>query len=181
MLSSMSGISTFLPKDADMMLARYIRAKRARLLPECEERLEDCRSRIIEQEQRLERIRSKMHAIDKEVAESGSNNSKIRDNLRIREMRKEILKIQEKIEGFDLEEAAKARRQFDAKYASERKRESDMESEVRCFCVTGRIRLSNQCSIPDSGVKSVLFVTSWICCRRTSTTLRTSTSVTQTN
>jgi len=114
---------------ANKDVEQYIRAKRARLLPECEERLEDCRSRIIEQEQRLESIRSKMHAIDKEVAESGSNNSKIRDNLRIREMRKEILKIQEKIEGFDLEEAAKARRQFDAKYASERKRESDMESE----------------------------------------------------
>lgn len=71
-----------------------------------------------------------MHAIDKEIAESGSNNSKIRDNLRIREMRREIEKIQEKIESFDLEEAAKARRQFDTKYASEKKRQSDMESEV---------------------------------------------------
>ena len=71
-----------------------------------------------------------MHAIDKEIAESGSNNSKIRDNLRIREMRREIERIKEKIESFDLEEAAKARRQFDTKYASEKKRQSDMESEV---------------------------------------------------
>ena len=85
---------------------------------------------IKEQEAEVEHIRTSKHAMEKEIAESGSFNSKIRDNVRIRDMRKEIKRIQEKIESFDLEEAAKARRHFDSKYNIEKKRESDMESEV---------------------------------------------------
>ena len=60
--------------------------------------------------------------------------------MTIRKLRRIIAADKEKIESFDMEEAAKARRQFDEKYAAEKKREADMEAEVRVWlfqcCVT---------------------------------------------
>jgi hypothetical protein len=67
---------------------------------------------------------------EKEIHESDSFLTNLRENERLRRLRKSIDENKVKIDAFDMEEAARARRQFDDKYAVEKKREGDMEAEV---------------------------------------------------
>lgn len=78
----------------------------------------------------IEALRKSKSAIEKEIHESDSFLSNLRENERIRKLRRDIKANEEKIAAFDIEEAAKARRQFDEKYAAEKKREGGMEAEV---------------------------------------------------
>jgi len=59
----------------------------------------------------------------------------LRENIRVRKLAKEIDATQAEIDAMDMEQAAKARRQFDLKYNLEKQRETEMQSKV------GRIRL----------------------------------------
>lgn len=109
---------------------RYIRNGSGGLLQQCEEKIESFEESIKDHESQLEEIRASVSKFEKEIAESDTFLSKLRDNERIRSLRKEMKETQEKIDAFDIEEAAKARRQFDTKYTAERKREGEMEAEV---------------------------------------------------
>ena len=54
----------------------------------------------------------------------------LRDNQRLRKLRKNISDLQEALKAYDMEELARAHRQFNEKYTVEKTRESDKESEV---------------------------------------------------
>ena len=110
---------------------RYVRNRRARELQRCEESIESCEESIAEYESQIEEIRKTKSEMEKQIHESDSFLSNLRDNERMRKLRRSIAENKEKIDAFDMEEAAKARRQFDEKYAVEKKREGDMEAEVR--------------------------------------------------
>lgn len=88
---------------------------------------------IADRERSVEEIRVLLSSCEKEIHESDSFLANLRENERLRRLRKSIEENKTKIEAFDMEEAARARRQFDEKYASEKKREGDMEAEVRQF------------------------------------------------
>lgn len=109
---------------------RYVRNKRERLLVECEENIESCRKDIRDQEALMERTRDAIAILRKDKSESASLLATIRGNVRVRKLRKDIVATEAAVAEFDLEESARARRQFDEKYAAEKKREGDMESEV---------------------------------------------------
>jgi len=55
----------------------------------------------------------------------------LRENIRVRKLAKEIDTTQAEIDAMDMEQAAKARRQFDQKYNVEKQRETEMQSKVR--------------------------------------------------
>ena len=54
----------------------------------------------------------------------------LRENIRVRKLGKEIDVTQAEIDAMDMEQAAKARRQFDQKYNVEKQRETEMQSKV---------------------------------------------------
>lgn len=109
---------------------RYVRNRRARELQRCEESIEASEESIKGHTASIEDIRKSKGEFEKEIHESDSFLANLRDNERIRKLRRNIAENKSKIDDFDMEEAAKARRQFDAKYTVEKKREGDMEAEV---------------------------------------------------
>jgi DNA repair protein RAD50 len=72
-----------------------------------------------------------MAKIDKEISESGSTIASLRENLRVRKIEKEIKKTREEIASFDMEEAAKAKRNFESKWDVVKKREDELKATVR--------------------------------------------------
>ena len=110
---------------------RYIREKRSRQLKECEHRITEHESSISELAKDIESTRDTVAIIDKEVNESNASMTNLRENIRVRKLAKEIEVTQAEIDAMDMEEAAKARRQFDVKYNLEKQRETEMQSQVR--------------------------------------------------
>lgn len=96
----------------------------------CETDITETEDRIKNQDRSIEEVRKVIGRCEKEIHESDSFLSNLRENERIRRLQKSMEENKAKIDSFDMEEAAKARRQFDDKYASEKKREGDMEAEV---------------------------------------------------
>ena len=92
--------------------------------------MEECTTVIKTLEQNISSTRLTKSQYEKEINDSDKILSNVRDNERIRRLRKVIASDNEKIKSFDMEEAAKARRQFDEKYKAETKRAGDMEAEV---------------------------------------------------
>ena len=114
-----------------MPVHRYIREKRSRQLKECEHRITEHESRISELGKDIESTRDTVAVVDKEVNESNASMTNLRENIRVRKLAKEIEITQAEIDAMDMEEAAKARRQFDIKYNLEKQRETEMQSKVR--------------------------------------------------
>ena len=111
-------------------MKRHIRERRGRQLKECEHRITEHESRINELAADIETTRGTIASIDKEVNESSAAMTNLRENIRARKLGKEIEAAQAEIDAMDLEEAAKARRQFDIKYNLEKQRETEMQSKV---------------------------------------------------
>ena len=101
------------------------------MLENCETEISEAEDEISSREQSIEEIRESVSKCEKEIHESDSFLANLRENERLRRLRKSIDENKAKIDAFDMEEAARARRQFDDKYALEKKREGDMEAEVR--------------------------------------------------
>lgn len=112
-------------------IERYIREKRSRQLKDCEQRIIEYESKINQLMEVIESTRSTIGVIDKEVNESNASMTNLRENIRVRKLVKEIAATQTEIDAMDMEEAAKARRQFDLKYNLEKQRETEMQSKVR--------------------------------------------------
>lgn len=112
------------------MLHSFVRNKRARALEQCETNISEAEDETAERERSVEEIRELVSKCEKEIHESDSFLTNLRENERLRRLRKSIDENKVKIDAFDMEEAARARRQFDDKYAVEKKREGDMEAEV---------------------------------------------------
>lgn len=79
----------------------------------------------------LEEARAKLAKINKEIDESGASMANLRDNIRARMLVKKIAVIQEEIDQFDLEEAARAKRNFEEKYQVEKEKETELQVKVR--------------------------------------------------
>lgn len=110
--------------------SRYIREKRGRQLRECEQRIAEHESSIKTLATDIESARDTIAVIDKEVNESNASMTNLRENIRVRKLAKEIDITQAEIDAMDMEQAAKARRQFDQKYNLEKQRETEMQSKV---------------------------------------------------
>lgn len=79
---------------------------------------------------RLNDIRDVMTDIQKEINESGASVANLRDNIRARRLLKQINEVQTEIDSHDMEEMAKARRNFDEKYKLAKEKEDNLRVEV---------------------------------------------------
>ena len=111
--------------------SRYVRGKRARLLSECANRIEELDNEIADLNVKLDDTRVEIGNIDKVISESGAFVGNLRENMRVRKLIKDIAVTQAEIATYDLDEAAKAKRIFDEKYSVEKQKETDLHAEVR--------------------------------------------------
>ncbi|KAM6494340.1 hypothetical protein JOM56_010701 [Amanita muscaria] len=107
---------------------RYIKERRARELENCSEMIEQTDAMIQDFGEKIENVRTTMAKIEKEINESGSSIANLRENLRLRKIEKEIRKTQEQIAAFDMEEAAKAKRNFESKWDIVKKKEDELKA-----------------------------------------------------
>lgn len=112
------------------LLTSYVREKRGHLLTECAEKIEQYEDEIKELGIKIESVRETVARIDREINEGGSLVSRLRDNLRMRRLVKDIEATQAEIDACDMEGAAKAKRTFEDKYQTEKQRETEMQSKV---------------------------------------------------
>ncbi|KAH7924955.1 hypothetical protein BV22DRAFT_469854 [Leucogyrophana mollusca] len=127
--SQMLNMSVDKLEAINKVVERYIRDKRSRLLDECSERIERFEVAIQELGINIEKVRESIAKIDREISESGSSTSNLRENIRIRKLVRDIATTQAEIENCDMEGAAKAKRNFEERYQAEKQRETEMQSK----------------------------------------------------
>ncbi|RXW22871.1 hypothetical protein EST38_g2975 [Candolleomyces aberdarensis] len=104
-------------QNMNKAIERYVKERKARDLDECVLKIRQCEEELVATEKTLEDCRDKVKGIEREISESGASNTNLRENLRVRKLQKEIVEIQAKIDQFDVEEAARAKRNFETQWA----------------------------------------------------------------
>jgi DNA repair protein RAD50 len=115
---------------------RYIRDKLARLLAECADKIEQFEQDIKDLVTKIENVRDDIAKIDREISESGSLVANLRDNIRIRKLARDVAATQAEIDSYDMEGAAKAKRNFEDRYQVEKQRETEMQSKVKARSIS---------------------------------------------
>ena len=82
------------------------------------------------QNDELEALRKVIADVEREINEGGAVLANLRDNMRVRKLRAEITSIEAELNSMDLDEAAKAKRNFEQKYPAEQKKEQDLAGQV---------------------------------------------------
>ncbi|THU87035.1 hypothetical protein K435DRAFT_867671 [Dendrothele bispora CBS 962.96] len=110
-------------------IEKYIQQRQGQALKDCDVKLEQSKVEIRDINNRLEDCRKRIGEIDKEINEGGSYLSNIRENQRVRRLEKQITETQDEIDTYDMEEAAKARRQFKEKWEPGKARETALHTK----------------------------------------------------
>ncbi|KAJ3830762.1 hypothetical protein F5880DRAFT_1619864 [Lentinula raphanica] len=115
--------------DTQKHVERYVQSRREQELRRNTAALEEAKEEIKEFDKQLEEARDKIAKIDKEISENGSSLSNLRENIRLRKLVKQIQEAQAEIDSYDMEEAAKAKRTFEAKWKIAKDKEEDLKQK----------------------------------------------------
>lgn len=99
-------------------------------LKECNAKIGDFEAQIQNLNLQVEEVRAAIQAIDKEINEAGASMANLRENIRVRKLIKDIADTQAEIDTYDMEEAAKAKRNFSEKYQAQKTRETELQGLV---------------------------------------------------
>ena len=99
-------------------------------MKECAENVDQFQAKIHELDRDLEGARQVIARIDKEINESGASVANLRDNIRLRKLIRDIAATQDEIDSHDMDEAAKAKRNFEDQYKVKKAEESELQSKV---------------------------------------------------
>lgn len=113
-----------------MPVHSYVRNKSAKALKECAENIERFQNDIHDLVDGIESVRNVITNIDKEINESGASIANLRENIRLRKLRRDIAETQDEIDSHDMDEAAKAKRTFEDQYKVKKAQESELQSKV---------------------------------------------------
>ncbi|GLB38321.1 putative repair protein [Lyophyllum shimeji] len=109
-------------------IERYVKERRARQLEECAQNIEHTEAELQRLTEAVDAARETIKEIDREINASGASIANIRDNIRVRKLAKEIIDTQAKIDSYDMNEAAKARRNFEEKYHKAKEKETQLHT-----------------------------------------------------
>lgn len=112
---------------------RYVKEKRGRQLEECAQNIEHRDAELLELNEKIDAAREIIAKIEKEINESGASVANYHNNIRVRKLRKEIAETQAEIDSHDMEDAARARRNFQEKYAIAKEKENNLHTSVGRF------------------------------------------------
>lgn len=113
----------------------YIKERRGRELENASERVQELDLELQELNNQLNTIREVIAGIQKEINEGGASVANLRDNIRARRLVREISEVQAEIDSHDMEEMAKARRNFEEKYKLAKEKEDNLRVEVGIYVV----------------------------------------------
>ncbi len=114
----------------------YIKERRGRELESTSERVQQLDLELQELNQQLDTVRGVITDIQKEINESGASVANLRDNIRARRLIRQIGEVQAEIESHDMEEMAKARRNFEEKYKLAKEKEDNLRVEVGTYTLS---------------------------------------------
>ncbi|KAG6830973.1 hypothetical protein H0H87_006624 [Tephrocybe sp. NHM501043] len=109
---------------------RYVKDRRGRQLTECAQNIQHSDAEIKRVSEEIEAARTSIAAIDKEINASGASVANYRDNIRVRKLAKEITETQAEMDSYDMDEAAKAKRNFEEKYPKAKEKENKLHTEA---------------------------------------------------
>ena len=105
--------------------------RRARELKRCEERVVEAERHITELNGTIERKRTDLAGLDKEIHEGGATLARYQNNLQLRKSRAALAKVVNDISNLDLEEAARAKRDFEKLYPIMKAKLDKLNAQVR--------------------------------------------------
>ncbi|KAG5648426.1 hypothetical protein DXG03_005000 [Asterophora parasitica] len=108
---------------------RYVKEKRALELEACTRNIDHHDHELKRVNEAIDAARETIKAIDKEINASGASVANLRDNIRVRKLAKEIVDTQAEIDSYDVEEAAKAKRNFEDKYGKAKEKENQLHTD----------------------------------------------------
>lgn len=107
-----------------------MKSKRTRSLEDCSAALKESEVKAKGLHAEIETVRIAIAVIEKEINESGATVSNLRDNVIVRKLKEKVEAIDKEIESYDMEEAAKARRNYEDKYEPAKAREQKLNELV---------------------------------------------------
>ncbi|KIK01859.1 hypothetical protein K443DRAFT_678003 [Laccaria amethystina LaAM-08-1] len=127
-LSQELNISVDKLQSMNKSVERYVKEKRGRDLEECGTKIENSNAEIAELTEKIDAVREVVGNLEKEINESGASVASLRENLRLRKLAKDIQDTQTEIDSYDMEEAAKARRNFANQWGPAKNKENELHT-----------------------------------------------------
>lgn len=111
-------------------IEKFTSENRAQRLQNCIQQAADLETQINGVIAALEAKRETMAAAQTEIDQGGARLSHLRDNQRLRRLRKRIEETETELAALPMEEAANSKRTFDIKWGAMKKRESDIKEKI---------------------------------------------------
>lgn len=100
-------------------------------LVKCERDLKQHDTVITDAKQRIAQLQAQISQIDQTVADSKAVLRNFQDNLRLRTERRSLEALDQQIEELDEDAARKAYRKFESDYNEQRRKQAELQAEVR--------------------------------------------------
>lgn len=110
---------------------RYTRDRIDQKLRHCINKLSELELEIQQVEGEVERVRALVQKQDNDVSAAGADLANLRENLRLRKLQREIQETKDLIKSLKLEEASKAKEQFEEKWGKAKAAENEAQARVR--------------------------------------------------
>lgn len=120
-----------------LLFLRYIRDRIDQKLRQCINKLSDLEIEIQQVEGEVERFRALIQKQDNDVSAAGADLANLRENLRLRKLQREIQETMDVIKSLKLEEASKAKEQFEEKWGKAKAAENEAQARVRITYTRG--------------------------------------------
>lgn len=116
-------------QEADDRINNYISQRGAQKLADCVDKIADLQSQTQGIQQEVKEVEADVAKIDKDLNESKATERNIVDNLRYRQLGRDLKKIDEELSCLDLDEASVARMEFESKYHDQKQLENSLNGE----------------------------------------------------
>lgn len=117
------------------------------------DKIKDLQSQTSSVQAEIKEIEAQISTVDKDLNESNATERNILDNLRYRQLGRDLLHIEEDLNKLDLDAASKARKDFESKYHDQKQIENSLNGEAQHL--SGEIKsLDEQIRTRDEELKT---------------------------
>lgn len=117
-------------RELNAAVNAYIQQRGDQRLEECEEAIQELVDKIQAIHREVKELTDKIAELQKEVNQSQATERNIVDNIRYRQLAKDVAKIEEEINSLDLEQAQRSRKHFADKYTEAKEEENRLNGEA---------------------------------------------------
>ena len=110
-----------------------MKTRRTRELKKCEDHLAEIESVVVEVNDTIRQRSDELSAVTRQEHEGGATYARYKDNLHLRRSRTKFAQLQTELANYDMEEAARAKRNFEKTYPKMQKRLEKLKDRVRGY------------------------------------------------